>query len=80
MKKQIFTIIVFCFSYCAVYGQITTEEDPISFRRSVPTLTRNGNTQKIEELTLYIIEQEKQMKELQKQVKELQNENKKGGE
>lgn len=47
MKKYFFTIIIFCFLGCTIYGQISTEEEPMSFGRSVSSLTRNGNTQKV---------------------------------
>jgi hypothetical protein len=47
MKKYIFVTIILFLSYLVMYGQITTEEEPISFGRNIPTLTRNETTQKI---------------------------------
>ena len=47
MKKHIFITIVLLFSLSILYGQITTEEEPISFGRSIPNLTKSGNAQKV---------------------------------
>jgi len=47
MKKHIFITVILFFSFSILYGQITTEEDPISFGRSVPALPINNNTHKV---------------------------------
>ena len=46
MRKSFFTIMVLFVSF-STYGQISTDEEPISFERSVTALTRNGNTEKV---------------------------------
>jgi len=47
MTKHIFTTIVLFFFFSNLLGQITTEEDPISFGKSIPTLTINETTYKV---------------------------------
>ena len=46
MRKKIL-IIVLVLSCSTIYGQISTEEAPISFGRSISALNINGTTQKI---------------------------------
>jgi hypothetical protein len=46
MKKLIFTTIILLLS-CVTYGQITTQEEPISYRTNVPVLRTNETTQKL---------------------------------
>ena len=45
MRKYIF-ISIFLFYCGVVYGQISTNEEAISYRRSIPDLIINGNAQK----------------------------------
>jgi len=45
MRKSVFTSIVFLFFGCFAYGQISTSEEPISFRTDVPTLRASEKTQ-----------------------------------
>jgi hypothetical protein len=47
MKKYIFTVIALFFCVCTFYGQITTEEDPISLGINIPVLTRNEINYKV---------------------------------
>lgn len=59
MKKYILITAILFFPFSILYGQITTEEDPISFGRNIPALTRSGNTQKVlPPLDMDIIEKE----------------------
>ena len=46
MKNIFVSIILFLSCYCA-YGQISTQEEPASFRTSVPALRSGALTQKI---------------------------------
>jgi hypothetical protein len=58
MKKHIL-IIFFFLLYFVLYGQITTEEEPISFGRSIPALTINQITHKVlPSIDRYALEQE----------------------
>jgi len=41
MKKSVYTSIILLLSYCVVYGQISTEEEPASFRRNIQVLEEN---------------------------------------
>jgi len=59
MKKIILIIFILFLSSSIIYGQITTEEEPISFGRSIPALTINETTQKnLPPLEMNVIEQE----------------------
>ena len=59
MKKHIFTAIILFFLCSTLYGQITTEEDPISFGRNIPALSINPTTHKVlPPIDRYALEQE----------------------
>ncbi|MCL2598248.1 MAG: serine protease, partial [Paludibacter sp.] len=59
MKKTIFLTMMALFSCYTLYGQISTNEDPVSFRRNIPVLIRSEKTQKImPSLDMKKIEQE----------------------
>ena len=47
MKKNIFTTIVWLFACYAVYGQISTQEEPVSFRTNVSALRSSERTNKM---------------------------------
>ena len=55
MKRTIFTVITLLLSYCFMYAQISTNEEPISFRTNIPTLRGNNNTLK----TMPLLDMEK---------------------
>ncbi|MDR0438060.1 MAG: S1 family peptidase [Bacteroidales bacterium] len=46
MKKFILTSIIAALFYCVTYGQITTREEPVSFRMNISALKMNESTQK----------------------------------
>jgi hypothetical protein len=47
MKKIYFLATIIFLSYSAVYSQINTQEEPISFKTSVPILTKSAKTMKL---------------------------------
>ena len=47
MKRLFFAMIIIFLSHSIIYGQISTEEKPISFRTNIPDIRINANTQKI---------------------------------
>jgi len=47
MRYFIFTTIFLFLPFCVIFGQITTEEEPISFRTGIPDLQKNDNTHKV---------------------------------
>jgi hypothetical protein len=47
MKRNLLTTVVLLLSYLHVFGQISTEEEPVSFRMNIPTLTRSERVHKI---------------------------------
>ena len=58
MKKYFVTTIVLLFSF-VMYGQITTEEKPVSFKINIPDLSKNDKTQKsMPFLNMELIEKE----------------------
>ena len=46
MRRNIFTVTILLLSYCTMYSQISTDEEPISFRTNVPALRGDKNTLK----------------------------------
>ena len=46
MRKSIFTGTILLLSYCAMYSQISTREEPISFRTNIPALKGYQSTLK----------------------------------
>ena len=59
MKKYSLISLVFLFISGAAYGQITTEEKPISFKKEVPVLKTGGKPMKsLPSLDMKKIEQE----------------------
>ena len=59
MKKVTFTLIILLLSCCIVYGQISTNEKPISFKENIPALKINENTYKtLPQLDMSEIEKE----------------------
>ena len=59
MKKLIFTSTMMFLVYCVAYGQISTMEDPLSFRTHVPALRTSERTVKsFASLDMKTIEQE----------------------
>ncbi|MDR2962132.1 MAG: hypothetical protein LBU90_00600 [Bacteroidales bacterium] len=59
MTRKIFAAIILLLSYCTIYGQISTNEEPISFRTNIPTLRGDKNTLKaFSSLDMKKIEQE----------------------
>jgi len=46
MKKQYLLIVVIFFAYYNIYGQINTQEEPVSFKANVPVLTKSGKVVK----------------------------------
>jgi len=46
MKKSILVIIIFSFHY-QIYGQISTMEEPVSFKTKISAFTINEKSQKI---------------------------------
>lgn len=47
MKRNLLISIILLLSYCTVYGQLSTDEEPLSFRTNVPLLKRSAKAQKI---------------------------------
>ena len=45
MKRYIFTLITLLLSY-SIYGQISTREEPVSFRTNAPALEKSAKTEK----------------------------------
>jgi hypothetical protein len=59
MKKSNFTVFILLLSCCTVYGQISTQEKPLSLRIDIPVLQRSEKTQKtMPSLNMRKIEQE----------------------
>ena len=59
MRKSVFVSIILLLSCYVVYGQISTEEEPVSFRTNLPALRTNERTVKsFTSLDLKKIEQE----------------------
>ena len=59
MKKYTFTLIILFLSYCVIYGQLSTNEVPMSLKTNVPTLRATERTQKLmPSLSMKKIEQE----------------------
>jgi hypothetical protein len=46
MRTKFFTATILLLSYCTVYSQISTDEEPISFRTNIPALRGDKNTLK----------------------------------
>ena len=46
MRRNIFTVTILLLSYCNMYSQISTDEEPISFRANIPALRDDKNTLK----------------------------------
>ena len=46
MKKYVFITIILFLSYYHIYGQISTKEEPVSFKTNVSILAINEKTQK----------------------------------
>jgi len=46
MGKNIFTLVILLLSYCTIYGQINTGEEPVSFRTNFPGLNKRNRIAK----------------------------------
>ena len=45
MRKSVFITVIVLLSCFGVYGQISTNEEPVSFRTNIPALRVSENTQ-----------------------------------
>ena len=61
MKNRVLLTVILLLLYCGSYGQITTQEEPTSFKTNIPVLTKSQTTMKsFDSLDMKKIEQEDQ--------------------